>query len=88
MYIEGIWLQTLLHVLEDHIKPKSWLHLYDNHSLCLCVIDLCSTVEHIYCSKDTGITSHIGHFVLSENAINMILTYTIHWRQQIFVLNL
>ncbi len=28
----------------------------------------CSTVEYTYCSRITGVTSQIDHFILSENA--------------------
>ncbi len=41
----------------------------------LCVNDSCSTVEFTFCSKDTGNQSLIDHFIMSENATELLLSY-------------
>ncbi len=41
----------------------------------LCVNDPCSPVEFTFCSKGTGNQSLIDHFMFSENAIKLSLSY-------------
>ncbi len=62
-------------LMRGSYQTQELVKFVDNQYLCLCVNDPCFTVEYTYCSRRTGVTSQIDHFILSENAINMILTY-------------
>ncbi len=41
----------------------------------MCANDSCCTIEYTYCSRGSGVTSHIDHVILSENAMDMLLVY-------------
>ncbi len=41
----------------------------------ICVNDPCSTVEFTFCCKGTGNQPLIDHFIMSENATELLLSY-------------
>jgi hypothetical protein len=62
-------------IARESYQTHEMVKYVDYQSLCLCVTDPCSTVEYTYCSRGTGATSLIDHFILGDNAIDKLLSY-------------
>ncbi len=66
---------TFTHLTRGSYKTNELGKFLGDQSICMCANDPCSTIEYSYCSRSSAVTSHIDHFILSENAIDMLLAY-------------
>ncbi len=56
-------------------QTKELIQFVNDNLFNLCVNDPCSTVEFTFCSKGRGNQLLIDHFILSENATELLLSY-------------
>ena len=45
------------------------------NNLNYCAQDMCCNVEYTFCSKGTGATSFIDHFIVSENMLGKLISF-------------
>lgn len=62
-------------LIRNSYQTHELVRFIDSASMCMCVNDPCSTVDYTYCSRGSGATSQIDHFVISENAIPALTEY-------------
>ena len=73
MYVLGGDFNTDL--TRSDIQTRTLNHFTTRNDFNYCAQDMCCNVEYTFCSKGTGATSFIDHFIISDNMLGKLISF-------------